>query len=130
MEWFVNTPCGLEHSFTLAERPAPLGNTGESPTLPTSQEQRLRLIIAVSGDLAPHTDAAGQRLELRDAAGRTVLSYEKLKVWDATGAELPATMEAGEGRVTLAVNDATARYPLTIDPTFFERNYSGRNGGE
>ncbi len=110
-EWFHNTPDALEHGFILQERPTARTSNSQLP---------LRLVMAVTGDLTPHADAGGQRLDLRDAAGHTVLSYAKLKVWDATGAELPARMEAGDGRVILAVNDATARYPVTVDPTFFQ----------
>ncbi|MSU37417.1 MAG: hypothetical protein EXS36_20425 [Pedosphaera sp.] len=112
VEWFNNTPGGLEHGFTLAERPA-ANPRGEA----------LSLVLAVTGDLAPQADAAGQNLLLRDAAGQTVLTYEKLKVWDATGAELPATMQVADGKVTLTVPEANAHYPLTIDPTFAQEAY-------
>lgn len=135
-EWFVNTPGGLEHGFTLTARPQfvvpPLGDLGVEPpeggtpnhdSQARMPEQPLRLVMAVSGDLAPVTDAAEQRLELRDAAGRAVLAYEKLKVWDATGTELPARMETGEGRVILSVDDSTACYPLIVDPSFTQQAY-------
>lgn len=112
VEWFNNTPGGLEHGFTLAERPA--ANLRGEP---------LHLVLAVTGDLAPQADAAGQNLLLRDAAGQTVLTYEKLKVWDATGIEMPATMQVADGKVTLAVQEANAHYPLTIDPTFAQQAY-------
>ena len=102
VEWFNNTPGGLEHGFTLAERPA-ANPRGEA----------LRLVLAVTGDLAPQADAAGQ----------TVLTYEKLKVWDATGTELPATMRVANGKVMLTVQEANAHYSLTIDPTFAQQAY-------
>jgi len=111
-EWFQNSPAGLEHGFTLAERPSA-----------NPQGEPLRLVMAVTGDLAPEADATGQSLSLRDAAGRSVVSYARLKVWDATGAELPATMQSGAGCVTLTVSEASARYPLTIDPTFTQQAY-------
>jgi len=118
-EWFQNSPAGLEHGFTLAER------TSANP-----QGEPLRLVMAVTGDLAPEADAAGQNLSLRDATGGTVISYDNLKVWDATGAELPATMQAGEGYVTLKVSEATAHYPLTIDPTFAQQAYLKASNSE
>ena len=111
-EWFVNNPAGLEHGFTLPERPA---------TYPRGEP--LSLVIAVTGGLTPQADATGQSLALRDATGRTVLTYAKLKVWDATGMELPATMLVADGQVSLTVLDNTARYPLTIDPTFSQQAY-------
>ena len=120
-EWFNNKPDGLEHGFTLAERPA--AHPGDEP---------LQLFLAVTGDLIPHADADGQSLELRDADGKTILTYARLKVWDATGTELSASMQAANGQVTLVVQDANARYPLTIDPTFTQTAYlkASNTGGD
>lgn len=109
-EWFVNRPSGLEHGFTLDRRPA--------------GEGALRLDIAIEGDLSPVPAADGQRIELHDAAGAKVLDYDKLRVWDATGQELPARMEqAAAGGLRFRVEDAGARYPLTVDPTFIQQAY-------
>ena len=75
-------------------------------------------MIAVSGD--------GQRAELQDQETRVkVLDYDKLRVWDATDRELPARMVAAKGgmQLQLEVDDAQARYPLTIDPTFTQQAY-------
>ncbi len=119
-EWFHNKPGGLEHGFTIAERPA---------TNP--QQEPLRLVMTVSGDLTPYADVTGKRLELHDAAGRTVLFYEKLRVWDATGAELTVTMTTTDDEVRLVMNDTTACYPLSIDPTFTQQAYlKASNTGE
>lgn len=115
-EWFVNAPTGLEHGFTLPARPA--ADSGGEP---------LRVIVEVTGDLTPQAAAAGQTIALLDAAGSAVLSYARLKVWDATGTEFPATIavsparkgaESRPAQVILSVADANAHYPLTIDPTF------------
>ncbi len=57
VEWFENRPNGLEHGFTLAERPA--GNT---------DGQSLRVRLAVEGDLQPVVEAGGQKLALRNKA--------------------------------------------------------------
>ena len=48
------------------------------------------------------------------------MRYEKLKVWDSNGQELAARMQTNErsGDVWLEVQDASAVYPLTIDPVF------------
>ncbi|MCB9126044.1 MAG: DUF11 domain-containing protein [Caldilineaceae bacterium] len=107
VEWFVNAPAGLEHGFTLAERPG-AGEIGEP----------LRLVLHVSGDLTPVAEAAGRRISLRDATGNRILTYTGLRVWDAGGTPMPAHMTAAGDRVTINVDDRTARYPLTIDPTF------------
>lgn len=115
VEWFQNTPAGWEHGFTLAERPSA-----------NPQRDPLRLVLAVTGDLVPEADATGQNLSLRDAAGHTVVSYARLKVWDATGAELPATMQTGAGSVTLSVNEANARYPPHLYPASLSQGQQRR----
>ena len=112
VEWFENRPNGLEHGFTLADRPA--GN---------SDGQALRVHLAVEGNLQPVVEAGGRKLALRNAGGATVMTYDKLKVWDATGRQVAAVMEAQPGQVLLTVLDAEATYPLTIDPTFQQEAY-------
>ncbi|MEO6391404.1 MAG: FG-GAP-like repeat-containing protein [Pyrinomonadaceae bacterium] len=104
-EWFNNTPGGLEHGFTLRERLI-------NPNGP------LHLTIAIDGDLTPQTGANGQTLRLTNARGETVLNYEKLKVWDANGTEIVARMSTQRTAVVLEVEEAAAKYPLVIDPTF------------
>jgi hypothetical protein len=106
-EWFVNDQRGLEHGFTLAQR----------PSLQVSTSPSLSFTLAVRGTLTPHltTDALG--IEFRDASGATVLNYTGLKVWDADGKVLPSRFEsAGEKAVRLLVDERGACYPLTIDP--------------
>ncbi|MBK8467295.1 MAG: hypothetical protein IPL32_15870 [Chloracidobacterium sp.] len=110
-EWFVNRPEGLEHGFTLAARPE-VENSGEP----------LRLVMAVNGDLTAKADEDGQALTLTDDAGTSSLRYEKLKSWDANGKELSSRMlTEKEGEVWFEVEDASAIYPITIDPTFIQR---------
>ena len=52
----------------------------------------------------------------------THITYNKLKVWDATGRELPAQMQLASHysgqQLNLLVDDRNAQYPLTIDPSF------------
>ncbi|HUR96910.1 MAG TPA: FG-GAP-like repeat-containing protein [Pyrinomonadaceae bacterium] len=104
-EWFNNTPGGLEHGFTLPERLS-------------EGEENLRLKIAVEGDLEARADDDGQTLRLVSEQGEAVLNYEKLRVWDADGAEVAARMTTESGAVVLEVEDASSKYPLVIDPTF------------
>jgi len=117
-EWFVNRPSGLEHGFTLDRRPA--------------GEGALRLALAIEGDLTPVPSADGQRIELNDASGAKVLDYDKLRVWDATGKELQARMERdATGGLSFRVEDADARYPIIVDPTFTQQAYlKASNVGE
>ena len=111
-EWFINRASGLEHGFTLPRRVA------------SSKDGRaLRLVLETSGDLIPDSEPNGQRLQLRNGKGQSVLSYEKLKVWDARSRPLSAQMKVKGRQVILDVDDAQAEYPLTIDPTFRQVAY-------
>ncbi len=105
-EWFENKPEGLEHGFTLPEKP------------PQESNQNLRLIISVTGDLMAKGDDDGQGLTLLTRDGSNVFRYEKLKVWDATSKILPARIFSRNRQVMIDVEDKTAVYPLTIDPIF------------
>ena len=116
-EWFVNRPTGLEHGFTLTHRPATAG-------------EQLQLAVAVEGDLKIEVSKDGQHAELQDkATGTKVLDYDKLRVWDATGTELPARMASTKNgtELQLAVEDGHAHYPLTIDPTFTQQAFLKAN---
>ena len=101
VEWFRNVPEGLEHGFTLMQRP--------------SGEGEVRVDVALNGLRA--ADRA-EGLVLSDATGREVLGYSGLKVWDAEGRDLPARMQATDTGVSILVADAGATYPVTIDPLF------------
>lgn len=111
-EWYENEPGGLEHGFTLEKRPER-----------AMSDQPLRLILAVTGDLSTHASPGGKSLVLQDATGNPVLAYEKLKVRDADRAEIPSFMTVAKNQVILEVDEAAARYPLTIDPTFVQQAY-------
>ena len=105
-EWFVNDPRGLEHGFVLHERPAGAGGG-----------QPLEVVLAVRGGLRAGLSADRQTVHFRDAPGAPVVNYGGLKVWDADAKILPSRFEAAGGKqVRLVVEEADARYPLTIDP--------------
>ena len=100
-EWWVNGPVGLQQGWTVAERPA-----GRGP---------LMLALAQSGALRGAV-AEDNALEVRDAAGATVLRYGGLTAIDARGRKLPVRFEALADEVRIHVEDAAAAYPLLIDP--------------
>ncbi|MBK9217732.1 MAG: FG-GAP repeat protein [Uliginosibacterium sp.] len=52
-----------------------------------------------------------------DESGRPVLAYDGLKVFDAFGAQLPARLLVTDDRLQFVIDDRTAVYPITIDPT-------------
>ncbi len=115
-EWWVNRPDGLEQGFTLERRPA--GADGRTP---------LRLWLATRGDLRPVV--AEDAVRFVDRAGNTVLHYHSLRAWDATGRDVAGHMEVHDGYVTLALDDAAATYPLTIDPTVQTAYLKASNAG-
>ncbi|MDF1714597.1 MAG: DUF5011 domain-containing protein [Akkermansiaceae bacterium] len=105
-EWYLNRSDGFEHGFVL-----------EKPQSDASGEERLR--VAVDGDLrveeAPESPGD---LVLADESGTPVLGYRSLKVWDATGTELVASMRPAQGGREIEFRIATvgAAYPLVVDP--------------
>jgi hypothetical protein len=117
-EWFVNDTRGLEHGFTVRQRPQ--GST-EAP---------LQFDLAVRGTLLAQVAADGQGVEFCDASGATVLNYTGLKVWDADGKVLASHFEAKGGtQVRLLVAEKGARYPLTIDPIAQQAYLKASNTG-
>lgn len=105
-EWFVNDQRGLEHGFTVAQRPQNiLPHTSLSFTLNTR------------GNLRPVVPPDALGLLFQDSTGATVLNYTGLKAWDANGKILTSRFEAAsDTAVRLIVEDRGARYPITIDP--------------
>ena len=119
LEWYENRPEGLEQGFTLATRPAGAGV--------------LLLGISVEGaSVRPR----GEGVVLASATGRRLV-FGSVRAFDATGRNLPvqvATPAAGEIRI--AVEDADAVYPVTVDPllsgvedTLIEANQAGAELG-
>ena len=113
-EWYVNTAAGLEQGFTLESAP------GER-----RDGERLRVVLALEGDLRAQAVDGGQALEFTDGAGRRVLRYDHLVVRDGAGRELEARMavrmEGGEAEAWLEVDDRDAVWPVTIDPAFSQQ---------
>ena len=93
----------------------------------------LRVDLAVAGATA-EASADGARLIL--TGSQRILAYNRLQVVDATGRTLTSRMEVpASDRLTLVVADNGATYPIRIDPTFSDFNWStgfanhGPNGG-
>jgi hypothetical protein len=114
VEWYVNSPDGLEQGFTLGARPA--------------GEGRLALELVLEG--AQASSASSDGLRLATVTGRE-LRYAKLAVADAAGATLPARMNAiSPGRIRIEVEDAGASYPVVIDPLLTETSDAQVTGGQ
>jgi YD repeat-containing protein len=102
-ESYRSTGTGVEQTFQIESRP-----NGTNSFL---------IDVPVSGLSAT---TAGSVVDLRDPAGETRATYGGLRVTDATGATLPATMSAtssGDG-IVIRVDDRDAEFPVMIDPTW------------
>ncbi len=98
-EWYRDTVDGLQQLFTIAE---PVTNGPTTTIVVDVAEGTPRLV----NDQTVVIDATED--------GRFV--YRDLIVWDATGALLPAAMDVVDDAITLNVETAGAKYPITIDP--------------
>ncbi len=100
-EWYINEAKGLHHWFQV-DKKVGQGN--------------LWVKLASSGSKGVQTGP--QRIEF--ATNQGSVSYAGLKVWDATGKKLPATMQLRGAEIVIGVEDAEAKYPVTIDPLWNE----------
>src|SRR5208283_1746037 len=94
-------PMGVEHSFEVRQRPE-----GAGP---------LVLEVAFEG-LVPEARGAGDHVLLHDGAGCVRAGYRDMVAADAKGRELAARMGVRGAVVALVVDDATAVYPVRVDP--------------
>lgn len=117
-EWYVNRTNGMEHGFTLKERPAGTAE-GEPAVLRMNLEE-----LRVSAD----PDRKGDLVLTDPATGQAVLGYRNLKVWDADGKQLAAEMRPSGDGFLIAVDDTLARYPVTIDPLIVSLEQSIQEG--
>lgn len=103
-EWFVNDARGLEQGWTFRRRP-------------NAVAMGLTLDLVVRGGLSSRIGEGGGGLEFCDRSGAAVLRYGGLKAWDADGRSLAARFEVvAREQVRIHVDDANARYPVTVDP--------------
>lgn len=98
---YLNNEDGLRQNFIVNKKPG-----GEGV---------LELILKMEGTLTGMV--VNNALLFKDKAGKTRLFYTDLKVWDACNNSVDASMQIRDNNsVAIIVNDATAKYPLTIDP--------------
>jgi hypothetical protein len=106
-EWYVNGPVGLEQGFTLARPPRLSAGYTDKP---------LTIVLTLSGDLTPSLDSTGTALTLKQRDGEAVLRYTGLSAQDAAGKQLKCWLELHRSQLLLRISDASARYPLVVDP--------------
>ncbi|HEY2571728.1 MAG TPA: IPT/TIG domain-containing protein, partial [Solirubrobacteraceae bacterium] len=101
-EWYRNGPLGVEQGFAIPRVPA------------GAQSGALTLTMALSGNARAALSGDGRSIVF--SHGSTSLSYGALTATDASGRTLHSWLAVTPGRLSLHVNAAGARYPLTIDP--------------
>jgi hypothetical protein len=125
-EWYINDTRGLEHGYTVQERP----ETGAGPLVFT---------LAVRGTLRPQAGHDGHGITFVNPSGAAVVNYSGLTVYDANGAAVRARFEVGDPNsqskiqnphfITIVVDDTNALYPLTIDPIAQQAYLKASNTG-
>ncbi len=104
---------GVRQDFVVLQRPE---GTGE-----------LRVTLGVTGARVEQADY-GIKLTL-PGSGREI-GYSRLRVTDATGKKLAATLtKVASDRIAVLVEDTAASYPVRIDPTFSDSDWVGINPG-
>jgi hypothetical protein len=104
-EVWTNSNRRLEQWFEIKQRPQY-----------ANQDQPLKIQLELNTDLP--VAQSGNALNFANK-----ISYSKLKVWDSTGAEMPARMHLQDKTLLLVVDDRLAIYPLTVDPDFQQHAY-------
>jgi hypothetical protein len=125
-EWYVNDQRGVEQGFTVQSPP----DSGQSSA-------RLHLDLAVTGGVKPVLTDGGQAVDLIAEGGARVLRYAELKVSDATGQDLAASMvlsgcdgasDSGDScTLRLLADTAGATWPITIDPLATSPSWSAES---
>jgi len=116
IEWFVNTPQGLEHGFTV-------------PVRPRAEGGQLVFDLAIAGGLRPVFAPDGQAIDFYSTGSISVMRYGELAVTDARGGDVPARMEPIVGGVRIVVDDSDAIYPLTVDPLATSASWTATGEG-
>ncbi|MGN6399256.1 MAG: hypothetical protein ACTHMD_02310, partial [Flavisolibacter sp.] len=97
---YKNTAEGLRQNFIVKEKPG-IAN-------PVLVKMKIRSAL--------HATVKNNQLVLKDDKGNGRLYYDALKVWDADGKILEASMRLIKNDLSIVVNDKGAVYPVTVDP--------------
>jgi len=101
-EWFRSGRHGIEHGFTIRERPRGDG--------------LLHIDLAVAGGFEVEVLPGNRDVRFRRGADGLSVLYTGLCAWDDVSRELRARFTATDGGLSLTVQDLGAVYPITIDP--------------
>jgi hypothetical protein len=111
-EKFSNTGNGIQQDFIVPIKPAGKG--------------ALEVRLGVEGaTLKTKNDG----LTVTVNSSQRVLTYDRLKVTDANNNSVPAHMQLhANNHISIVVDDRSAKYPLTIDPTVGDENWVSMGG--
>ena len=115
---------GVRQDFIIEQPPGK-----KAPASDEARTGELTVRLAVSGARVEALPA-GAQLVLENSGRR--VAYTRLHVTDATGRELAARVQVPPGgglgkEMLVLVDDARAAYPVRIDPTFSDANWSSMN---
>jgi FG-GAP repeat/Putative metal-binding motif len=99
-EWWVSRANGLEHGWTLHAPP---------------EDGPVSITVALSQGEVLEVDNDGAGASLVGSAGG-LWRYDGLVAWDADGVVLPARLVDDGPQLTVEVDVAGARWPVTVDP--------------
>ena len=102
VEWYNNTPEGLEQGFTVTEKIEGKGY--------------LALFLRIYGNIKPVLSDEGKAIYFLTSSNKQVLKYSDLYVFDAEGKRLTSYFELANHTLKIAMDDSSAIYPITIDP--------------
>jgi hypothetical protein len=107
---YINDDSGLRQDFLVRRAP-------------THGNLMVRLGVIADGVSLTLDDLGGFVSFTRIDNGEEVMRYGGLEVFDSRGKQLPSKMElTPENDIVLSVDDATATYPVLIDPNFYLEN--------
>lgn len=105
-EWYINDSRGLEHGYTVQDR----------PTSEEGERGSLNFDLAIRGSLRFEIHPSGKGVDFLEESGRAALTYAGLHVFDALGAPQHARFERHGELLRISIEESKAVYPLTIDP--------------
>jgi hypothetical protein len=115
---YINNESGLRQNFIINERPIGKG--------------RLNVNLHTQSSLTKLLINQNKLVFFRSADPKSILlSYEDLKVWDATHKRLEAHMEWNDKAniLSLVIDDKDAVYPVTVDPLNQSSEWSSSANG-
>lgn len=98
---YVNGEEGLRQNFIVKARPEGV----EQLSIYIALKTNLRVVVF-----------PGEVVLQDPLSGKSLLHYDKLKVWDAKGQQLHAVFKSEGNKLEIQVEDKNAEYPITVDP--------------